>query len=670
MGAGLTRPRGHRLQVVDVADLARVLGEQPADVDGWWSPHVWRGDTRDGAAWQAACAVALDMDRDGHAALPDELARRLEEAAADGSLPGSIFHRTPAGARVVFALAEPCSDRDAFDRAAAGAAQALAAQLRELDITGIGVDPKPHRDLARLYYTPNAIAKGVRRQAAVLVMRRAPYSVEQLAALREADEPPAAPAAVQPPRAGATGAVRRARAWLAKKEPAVQGEHGDDQTFRAAAALVRDFDLDDEDALALLLEWNQGCSPPWTEQELRGKLRSARRNGKHAPGAKLAESPPRSAQPEAGASITPAAPAPFSIASVLDEQESRLERGTERIATGWTRLDAALGGGLAVPSLVVLGAPPKAGKSSWSQILAVRHVEAGGVAYVLDLENGPRRVLRQIMCRRAEVGPGEAARALADRRTGVFTSREAVERWNAAKAWLRTTLGPSLFLECTPPADLEARVAGVRQVAGDRKLLLVVDSLQKLPGDPRDDRRTTIDKWIRTFERLRYQFDATILVISEIRRGREGYAAREDAFKESGGIEYGCDLAMTLNRPAADEDTEAPATLRVELARDTEEDPRGEVASYRAVRPWYGLEEVDPVPLSKGRRGGRGPEPVKAEAAREFLRQRLAAGPARVSEVLGDGRAAGFSESTLRRAGRELGLASCTVQLKTGWRLP
>lgn len=359
--------------------------------------------------------------------------------------------------------------------------------------------------------------------------------------------------------------------------------------------------------------------------------------------------------------------AALSIGAALQHEEARLEQGVARVATGWPRLDAALGSGLAVPSLTVLGAPPKSGKSTWTQMIAVRHVEAGGVAYVLDLENGRRRVLRQILCRCAELGPKEVAAALRDERAQVFRSREAAERWGAAKVWLRDTLGPRLYVETTPPHDLVARVAAARQVAGDAKLLLVIDSLQRLPAaNPRDDRRTTVDAWIALLGRLRHEHEAAILLVSEIRRGREGYAPREDAYKESSGIEYGADLALTLSRAAADDEgADAVSTLRVELARDSDEDPRGDVASYRPVHPYYGLAEENPAP-----RRGRGRPATQGSAAAEWLRDQLAHGAMRVSEILRRGEEAGYSRRTLYRARDAIGAVSCTVQLHDGWRLP
>ncbi len=362
----------------------------------------------------------------------------------------------------------------------------------------------------------------------------------------------------------------------------------------------------------------------------------------------------------------------LSIGAWLPGEEDALEAGVARIPTGWERLDSALGGGLAVPSLNLLGAAPKSGKSTWARIIAERHAEAGGLAYYLDLENGKRRFRRQLLCRRAGLGPKDAARVLATQRAGVFASREEAERWRDAKDWLRDTLGVGLFAEFVPPHDFVARVKDARRVAGHRKLLVVVDSLQKLPGDLQE-RRAVIDQWVRLFERLRYECEATFLIISEIKRNPRGfYEAHEAAFKESGGIEYAADLAMTLTRPTAADvepgEDEAPSTLRVELARDCEEDPRGEVASYRAVRPFYGLEELDPVAIRAP--GRKGPKPTKTDAAAQWLEQLLADGPVRVSEAIHRGRGAGHSESSLQRAKRGLGLSLCTLDLKNAWRLP
>lgn len=86
-----------------------------------------------------------------------------------------------------------------------------------------------------------------------------------------------------------TERVKRARAYVAKIGPAISGQGGDQTTFKVASVLVRDFDLDDERAMPLFLEWNSTCSPPWDEDELWTKLSNARAYGKSEFGSKVAD---------------------------------------------------------------------------------------------------------------------------------------------------------------------------------------------------------------------------------------------------------------------------------------------------------------------------------------------------------------------------------------------
>lgn len=84
------------------------------------------------------------------------------------------------------------------------------------------------------------------------------------------------PGPVAPTNAvGDDAAVRRARVYVAQMPGAVSGQHGHDATFEVACRLVLDFDLTIEQALPVIREYNQRCSPPWSEAELEHKLQSA-----------------------------------------------------------------------------------------------------------------------------------------------------------------------------------------------------------------------------------------------------------------------------------------------------------------------------------------------------------------------------------------------------------
>ena len=68
----------------------------------------------------------------------------------------------------------------------------------------------------------------------------------------------------------------QARAYVASQPPAVSGCKGHNNTFRVACYLIG-FGLSDPDALELLREFSARCQPPWTEKELRHKIKDARR---------------------------------------------------------------------------------------------------------------------------------------------------------------------------------------------------------------------------------------------------------------------------------------------------------------------------------------------------------------------------------------------------------
>jgi putative DNA primase/helicase len=63
--------------------------------------------------------------------------------------------------------------------------------------------------------------------------------------------------------------VKRAKAWLAKAEPAIEGQHGHARLFAVCCKLVHGFGLGDSDALsAILSDYNPRCDPPWNDDEV------------------------------------------------------------------------------------------------------------------------------------------------------------------------------------------------------------------------------------------------------------------------------------------------------------------------------------------------------------------------------------------------------------------
>ena len=69
--------------------------------------------------------------------------------------------------------------------------------------------------------------------------------------------------------------VARAISYLAKFPQSIDGQHGGTALYEAACILIKGFLLDFETALELLIEYNLSSQPPWSESELRRKLREA-----------------------------------------------------------------------------------------------------------------------------------------------------------------------------------------------------------------------------------------------------------------------------------------------------------------------------------------------------------------------------------------------------------
>ncbi|HET6414326.1 MAG TPA: bifunctional DNA primase/polymerase [Anaeromyxobacter sp.] len=100
-------------------------------------------------------------------------------------------------------------------------------------------------------------------------------------------------------------ALRRAQAYLAQVEGAVSGQNGHGATFRAACRAA-ELCIDPNDVLVALQGWNQtSCQPPWSEADLRHKVRDALKAVQL--GSKF-DAPPPAPAPEVAAAGTPSEP--------------------------------------------------------------------------------------------------------------------------------------------------------------------------------------------------------------------------------------------------------------------------------------------------------------------------------------------------------------------------
>jgi hypothetical protein len=395
-----------------------------------------------------------------------------------------------------------------------------------------------------------------------------------------ANVPPPPP----PPHPDATTQNRaspreRARAYLQTVDPAIEGAHGDEATFRAACLLVNDFDLSEAEAWPILCEFNGRCSPPWGEEELLKKLRNAQKYAKQSPGDKLRaesgswESPPNPPGavggdgPSGGAdgqdpdAIPPKDPR-LKIFSAEDASAAFFAAGDRTfIPCHVPALNDATGGGLPVDAVTTILAYTGCYKSEFARN-AAKCADAGGFPVVhVDVELGIVSLMERYLAEEAEITPRRL------RKHSDWTPSEKA-RVDAASRELKKsktrTICPGGGL---PLETLWQLISAAFPARGpDEPGLLVLDSAQRLShGSHAKDARMRVEDLFIWAENIARALHVAVLIIHEQSRTQGGGVPKPGTLLTSGAesraIEYTSSVLLGLfpDQPDLD-DEEAMAT--------------------------------------------------------------------------------------------------------------
>ncbi len=233
-----------------------------------------------------------------------------------------------------------------------------------------------------------------------------------------------------------------------------------------------------------------------------------------------------------------------------------------------------------IRGMIGIGAPPKVGKSTLTIQIASEVAAQGYPVLYYDFENGFNRLTLKIFSRVAQVHPDYIQLRNPEYENKVRAAREQIAR-----------MTKTLYVENdrrTSEESIRRQIEKAKAQSDKNQILIVIDSIQKLPMNLAT-RREGIDNWVRFFESIRDQENATLILISEL--ARSGYEnCGISSWKESGDLEYSFDHMIQLKKKNPDDPQGIELVLNMIASRELES---GEIATYRSIRPYWYFKESE-----------------------------------------------------------------------------
>ncbi|MFE7510132.1 replicative DNA helicase [Streptomyces sp. NPDC057540] len=217
----------------------------------------------------------------------------------------------------------------------------------------------------------------------------------------------------------------------------------------------------------------------------------------------------------------------------------------ERIPTGFNDLDSLLSGGFMPGQMVVVGARPAMGKTTFGLCLA----RAAAIRYKIptlfeSLEMGRNELGKSIVSAESRV-------PLHHIKQGCVTD-DGIQRLAKRAGAIKEA---PLYISDNahlPMAVLRARVRHLVRTAGLR--LVVIDYLQLMHAPKAENRQVAVSEMSRQLKLLAKEFGITVVVLSQLNRGpeqRNDKKPQVSDLRESGSIEQDADIVILLHREDA-----------------------------------------------------------------------------------------------------------------------
>ena len=263
------------------------------------------------------------------------------------------------------------------------------------------------------------------------------------------------------------------------------------------------------------------------------------------------------------------------------------------VATGYPSLDRKLLG-LREDQLIILGARPAVGKTSFALNLALNAAADGYTVGFFSLEMSGKEIAQRLICAHAMV-------SITDFRTGHI---EAAQWANITEATQELSK-LDILIDDTPGTTItEIRAKARRMLHNKEKAIIFLDYLQLVSppaGRRAENRSVEVAEMSRSLKILAKELHVPVVALSPLSRAvesRTGKRPQLSDLRESGSIEQDADIVLFLDRSADEQeasrdDRPDEGVTRVIVAKNRS-GPIGEVdlAFVAASTKFYELDGV------------------------------------------------------------------------------
>ncbi|MCH4083181.1 MAG: replicative DNA helicase [Coriobacteriaceae bacterium] len=229
---------------------------------------------------------------------------------------------------------------------------------------------------------------------------------------------------------------------------------------------------------------------------------------------------------------------------------SQNPQGMIGVSTGYPGIDASLQG-LRPGQMVVVGARPGVGKTSFALNLAVNAAAAGASVAFFSLEMSKAEIAQRLLSAQAKI-PLSAIRG------GNIKD----DQWPTILDATRDLSQLDIMIDDTPGTTVTEIRAKARRMLKDKpKGMVMVDYLQLLSppagGHRADSRATEVSEMSRGIKIMAKDLEVPVVALSQLNRqvtDRKGQRPQLSDLRESGSIEQDADIVILLDRSMTEEE--------------------------------------------------------------------------------------------------------------------